>query len=166
MPKPELGSKRTCPECSARFYDLTKSPAECPKCGHTFDPEVLLKPRRQRADAKTASKAKAAEAVAEEQEEELETEDQDTEETEGEDEGVQEVGDEVLPEDSLENEEDEDDVTTPRKSTGLEEDGLVEVEEDDDLVDDDNDDDVIEPLDDDEDMSGILDADLDGDKET
>ncbi len=48
MVKPELGVKRTCPSCGARFYDLLKSPAECPKCEHTFDPEVLLKPRRTR----------------------------------------------------------------------------------------------------------------------
>jgi uncharacterized protein (TIGR02300 family) len=33
MAKPELGMKRTCVACSARFYDLTKSPAVCPKCG-------------------------------------------------------------------------------------------------------------------------------------
>lgn len=33
MAKPELGMKRTCVACGARFYDLTKSPAVCPKCG-------------------------------------------------------------------------------------------------------------------------------------
>ena len=48
MSKPELGVKRDCPECGARFYDLTKEPAHCPKCDHEFIPEALLKPRRGR----------------------------------------------------------------------------------------------------------------------
>ena len=33
MAKPELGKKHDCAECSARFYDLNKNPAVCPKCG-------------------------------------------------------------------------------------------------------------------------------------
>ncbi|HEY2132457.1 MAG TPA: TIGR02300 family protein [Acetobacteraceae bacterium] len=33
MAKPELGTKRVCVSCGARFYDLTKQPAICPKCG-------------------------------------------------------------------------------------------------------------------------------------
>jgi len=37
-----LGTKRTCPECSARFYDLNKSPIECPKCGAAFTVEPIL----------------------------------------------------------------------------------------------------------------------------
>src|SRR5271155_4978075 len=32
MAKPELGTKRVCVSCSARFYDLAKQPAVCPKC--------------------------------------------------------------------------------------------------------------------------------------
>lgn len=35
MANPELGLKRTCVECSARFYDLNRVPAVCPKCGAT-----------------------------------------------------------------------------------------------------------------------------------
>jgi uncharacterized protein (TIGR02300 family) len=31
--KPELGSKRLCMNCGAKFYDLNKDPAMCPKCG-------------------------------------------------------------------------------------------------------------------------------------
>jgi uncharacterized protein (TIGR02300 family) len=31
--KPELGSKRQCMNCGAKFYDLNKDPAVCPKCG-------------------------------------------------------------------------------------------------------------------------------------
>ncbi|GBQ61754.1 hypothetical protein AA103196_0129 [Ameyamaea chiangmaiensis NBRC 103196] len=33
MAAPELGLKRVCVSCGARFYDLTRSPAVCPKCG-------------------------------------------------------------------------------------------------------------------------------------
>ncbi len=32
MVKPELGTKRVCVSCNARFYDLQKTPAVCPKC--------------------------------------------------------------------------------------------------------------------------------------
>jgi uncharacterized protein (TIGR02300 family) len=30
--KPELGTKRLCPNCGAKFYDLNKDPIVCPKC--------------------------------------------------------------------------------------------------------------------------------------
>ncbi len=33
MSKPELGTKHTCVSCGARFFDLCKEPAVCPKCG-------------------------------------------------------------------------------------------------------------------------------------
>ena len=33
MAKPELGTKRVCVSCGARFYDMTRAPALCPKCG-------------------------------------------------------------------------------------------------------------------------------------
>ncbi len=33
MVKPELGTKRVCVSCSTRFYDLSRNPAVCPKCG-------------------------------------------------------------------------------------------------------------------------------------
>jgi uncharacterized protein (TIGR02300 family) len=45
MVKPELGLKRVCVACGAKFYDLTKSPAICPKCA-TEQPADLPKPRR------------------------------------------------------------------------------------------------------------------------
>ena len=31
--KPELGLKRQCMHCGAKFYDLNRDPAVCPKCG-------------------------------------------------------------------------------------------------------------------------------------
>jgi uncharacterized protein (TIGR02300 family) len=45
MAKPELGTKRVCVSCGARFYDLTKTPAVCPKCS-TEQP--LEQPRARR----------------------------------------------------------------------------------------------------------------------
>ena len=33
MAKPDLGQKRVCVSCSAKFYDLARTPALCPKCG-------------------------------------------------------------------------------------------------------------------------------------
>lgn len=45
MAKPELGTKRICVACAARFYDLTKVPAVCPKC-HAEQPADQPRPRR------------------------------------------------------------------------------------------------------------------------
>src|SRR5438067_668629 len=33
---PELGTKRLCAGCGAKFYDLSKDPIVCPKCGTVF----------------------------------------------------------------------------------------------------------------------------------
>jgi uncharacterized protein (TIGR02300 family) len=37
MTKPELGTKRLCARCGAKFYDLHHSPITCPKCDAVFD---------------------------------------------------------------------------------------------------------------------------------
>ena len=62
MAKPELGTKRNCPECAAKFYDLGKEPCVCPKCENKFVPEILLKSKR-RPDEIAAEAARAAEAA-------------------------------------------------------------------------------------------------------
>ena len=36
MAKPELGVKRQCQHCGAKFFDLNKDPIVCPKCGTVF----------------------------------------------------------------------------------------------------------------------------------
>jgi uncharacterized protein (TIGR02300 family) len=64
MNKPELGVKRDCPNCGARFYDLSKSPAHCPKCQHVFVPEALLKPRKPRREDEPVEEAPAPVAEA------------------------------------------------------------------------------------------------------
>jgi uncharacterized protein (TIGR02300 family) len=50
--KPELGTKRLCASCSARFYDLNKTPITCPKCGTPF--EVVPTTTRPRFDRRAA----------------------------------------------------------------------------------------------------------------
>jgi uncharacterized protein (TIGR02300 family) len=42
MVSAELGTKRTCPNCAARFYDLLKDPITCPMCGTSFVAQSIL----------------------------------------------------------------------------------------------------------------------------
>jgi uncharacterized protein (TIGR02300 family) len=62
--KASWGTKRTCQNCAARFYDLNKSPIKCPKCGREHDREDFVKVRRGRGAAATAATAAAAAAAA------------------------------------------------------------------------------------------------------
>ncbi|WP_342612912.1 TIGR02300 family protein [Parvibaculum lavamentivorans] len=54
LSKPELGTKRDCPSCGAKFYDLNKNPVVCPKCKHEYVPDSGVKAKR----AKPAEKPK------------------------------------------------------------------------------------------------------------
>jgi len=50
LAKTDLGDKQVCPNCGAKFYDLRKRPAVCPKCTTSFDPaEEGVRARRSRA---------------------------------------------------------------------------------------------------------------------
>jgi uncharacterized protein (TIGR02300 family) len=49
MTKPELGTKRLCGSCGARFYDLLHSPITCPKCGTVFAATPALAQTRSKA---------------------------------------------------------------------------------------------------------------------
>ena len=46
MAKPELGTKRLCANCGAKFYDLNKDPIHCPKCGAVYEVVVATRPAR------------------------------------------------------------------------------------------------------------------------
>ncbi|MDO7841130.1 TIGR02300 family protein [Sphingomonas immobilis] len=47
MIKPEWGTKRSCPKCATRFYDLGKDdPVTCIECGSTWEPEPILKSKQ------------------------------------------------------------------------------------------------------------------------
>ncbi|GGF02497.1 TIGR02300 family protein [Stappia taiwanensis] len=62
MAKPELGTKRLCGGCGAKYYDLNRNPITCPKCGAVFQLAQSVRP------------AKASKAAATEEDEDLETE--------------------------------------------------------------------------------------------
>jgi uncharacterized protein (TIGR02300 family) len=47
--KPELGAKRQCQHCGAKFFDLNRDPIVCPKCGTIFQG---VSARAERASAK------------------------------------------------------------------------------------------------------------------
>ncbi len=62
MVKPEWGTKRTCPKCGTRFYDLGKDdPVNCIECGNQWEPEPVLKSKQPlpfdapKKDVKTAN---------------------------------------------------------------------------------------------------------------
>jgi uncharacterized protein (TIGR02300 family) len=108
--KPEWGSKRICPSCGTRYYDLMRDPVVCPKCSTPFDPEAFLKSRRARPAPPVE---KGLEPVgAEEIDADLETGESETAEEE-EEEGValeENEEEEELIEDASELGEDEDDM--------------------------------------------------------
>ena len=43
MAKPELGLKRQCLSCGAKFYDLNRDPIVCPKCAAVFQAAALTR---------------------------------------------------------------------------------------------------------------------------
>ena len=49
MAKPELGSKRQCESCGAKFFDLNRDPITCPKCGTSFQAAAVSPSRAARA---------------------------------------------------------------------------------------------------------------------
>src|SRR5262249_56943051 len=63
--KPELGTKRLCGNCGAKFYDLSKDPIVCPKC-HTVMELVAVNARAARPEPAAAPAHAAAPAPEEE----------------------------------------------------------------------------------------------------
>ena len=100
----EMGKKRLCPSCTGRFYDLGKSPAECPYCETVFNPDEMVKGRRKAAPVVEAPKP-VPEKKAAEPEDELEAvaDVADAEDTDDDDE-------DVVLEDASDLGEDDDDV--------------------------------------------------------
>jgi uncharacterized protein (TIGR02300 family) len=60
MAKPELGTKRLCTDCGARFYDLNRDPVTCPKCGSQFDVASLTATRHPSAKPRGKPEPEAA----------------------------------------------------------------------------------------------------------
>ena len=75
MAEPELGTKRLCASCGAKFYDLNKDPIHCPKCGAVYEVVVATRPTRPEPVAPVApaaAKKPASTEPAEAEEEEVE----------------------------------------------------------------------------------------------
>jgi uncharacterized protein (TIGR02300 family) len=84
LARTDLGDKQACPSCGAKFYDLRKRPAVCPKCSTAFDPAdegVRVKRGRSRVSAEPTYEdedeevaAKKAKATGDDEDEEAEEE--------------------------------------------------------------------------------------------
>ncbi len=61
------GTKRTCANCAARFYDLNRGSGVCPKCDAPFASQAITKRKRVRAAAAetTATEVKNPEVTVE-----------------------------------------------------------------------------------------------------
>ena len=98
MADPALGAKQICTNCQAKFYDLGKRPAHCPKCHTEFDPDEAVRNRRVRART----------IVPEAEEVEDQVVEKETDDEEEEDEAVTPELDEVVDEPPLATDDDED----------------------------------------------------------
>jgi len=58
--KPELGIKRLCGNCGAKFYDLSRDPIVCPKCSTVFVPPVAARARAEAAAVPAAAEEEVA----------------------------------------------------------------------------------------------------------
>ena len=108
MAKPEWGTKRICPNCGTRYYDLMRETVICPKCSTPYDPEAFLKARRSRPTLPVEKELAPLDADADVDAEELETA-EDEEEAVPLAEGEEEEDEEMI-EDASELGEDEDDM--------------------------------------------------------
>ncbi len=136
MADPKLGAKQVCPNCQAKFYDLNKRPAHCPKCGTEFDPEEAIKLRNRRGRPGGYAADEAEDQVADK------SADGDEEEEETVTPEIDEEGHELI----LTPDDDDD---TPVDPT--EEPGMGEAGDDDDVLADDDDDDSVPFLEDEDD---------------
>ena len=61
MSKPARGTKRVCPSCGARFYDLNRSPITCPVCQAVYQVAAPTSRRGERAQPVETRKVEVAE---------------------------------------------------------------------------------------------------------
>jgi uncharacterized protein (TIGR02300 family) len=132
MAKPELGVKRTCQSCGAKYYDLMRDPITCPKCGAQFVATALLS---------SAAIARAARADARKKPDEDED---DVEAVVVEDEDAEAI--------SLEDADEETVGATKKAAPGVDEDDDVEIEDDDEA----DDESFLEADEGDEDVTDII----------
>lgn len=100
MGKVDLGEKLTCSSCGARYYDLKKSPAACPKCGTENERPKTFKAKKADPVPKPAKKSAAPKKAVEDGDEEDEEEDLD----------LDDISDDDDDDDLIEDDDDDDDV--------------------------------------------------------
>lgn len=154
LANPELGVKQICPTCSAKFYDLNRRPALCPKCGESFDPEEAVRNRRVRSRV-TPTDYEDTEEKDEEVAAKAKTADPDADGFEDEVDDTPEIDDEAAAEPI---ETDDDDTDTDKVATPGEDIG-VDFAEDEDIEDVEGDD---VPFLEDEDEDDFDEDDIDG----
>ena len=44
----DLGHKRTCPHCSAKYYDFYQDELNCPECGKSIEAVNITKPEEEK----------------------------------------------------------------------------------------------------------------------
>ncbi len=104
MAKPELGTKRLCAGCGAKFYDLNKTPIVCPKCATVYE---VAPPPRGRSDARAAAAPVPEEAVETPEVETVSLEEADAEATGGKVvAGTPETEDDIEVDDTLDDDDD------------------------------------------------------------
>jgi uncharacterized protein (TIGR02300 family) len=146
VPKIDLGVKQLCPACGAKFYDLHKRPAQCPKCGNVFDPDdETVKAKR----ARVARAPAAFDPALDEEDEEAAAKAKDEDADEEEVEATPEI-DEVADEPPLVVADEDDDSEAPKADEDLS-DGFTEGDLED-VEGADADDDDVPFLEDDEDF--------------
>ena len=64
MSKPARGTKRVCPSCGARFYDLSRTPITCPVCQAVYQVSPTTTRRGERAQPVEVKKVVEPEADA------------------------------------------------------------------------------------------------------
>lgn len=122
---PDWGTKRVCPSCDARFYDMKREPIVCPKCQTTLDLNAAAKPKRSKpapAPAKPAPPPAVVEAVSDE----VAAAAADPVAEDAEAEAIKEDG---APVEAASDDEDEDDVMEDVSDLGKDEDDMAEVME-------------------------------------
>ncbi len=60
MAKPELGTKRVCPSCGTKYYDLSRNPIVCPNCGTVFVIAPVSRAAERKAEAAPKPPVEAA----------------------------------------------------------------------------------------------------------
>ncbi|MBC8239300.1 MAG: TIGR02300 family protein [Alphaproteobacteria bacterium] len=116
MAKSKWGTKRLCPSCGVRFYDMKRNPVSCPSCNADVSIEPLLKPRKHAPPKEALAPAKVEPKI------EVETPVEDAEEIPGDLADIADV-------DDIEDDDDDDDALIEDTSDLEEEDDIPEIKE-------------------------------------